>query len=130
MIVYDTTLARFECYTTSWGACGSSDVQNSDLTLTASDTLAISLTSDRQTWLVQGGAAPITMSTAPFGSSTPVSGAEIVVIGNNDTFVVTFPTNDAAKGIIGYSVTLGKGQVATFKYNATLDRYVIKSVSN
>ena len=52
------------------------------------------------------------------------------MIGNDDTFVVTFPTNDAAKGIIGYSVTLGKGQVATFKYNATLDRYVIKSVSN
>ena len=112
------------------GACGSSDIQNSDLTLTASDTLAISLTSDRQTWLVQGASAAITMSTTPFGSSAPVSGAEIVVIGNDDTFVVTFPTNDAAKGIIGYSVTLGKGQVATFKYNAALDRYVIKSVSN
>lgn len=130
MIVYDTTLARFECYTTSWGACGSSDIQNSDLTLTASDTLAISLTSDRQTWLVQGGASSVDMSTTPFGSSAPVNGAEITLIGNHDTFVVFFPSNDAAKGIIGNSFTLSRGQVVTVKYNATLDRYVIKSTSN
>ena len=130
MIVYDTTLARFECYTTSWAACGSADIQSSDLTLTASDTIAISLVSDRQTWLVQGGAAAIDMSTTPFGSSAPINGAEITLIGNNDTFVVFFPSNDAAKGIIGNSFTLGRGQVVTVKYNATLDRYVIKSTSN
>lgn len=130
MIVYDTTLARFECYTTSWAACGSSDIQNSDLTLTASDTLAISLTSDRQTWLVQGGASAVDMSTTPFGSSAPANGAEITLIGNDDTFVVFFPSNDAAKGIIGNSFTLSRGQVVTVKYNATLDRYVIKSTSN
>lgn len=130
MIVYDTTLARFECYTTSWAACGSSDIQNSDLTLTASDTLAISLTSDRQTWLVQGGASAVDMSTTPFGSSAPANGAEITLIGNDDTFVVFFPLNDAAKGIIGDSFTVSRGQVVTVKYNSTLDRYVIKSTSN
>lgn len=55
------------------------------------------------------------MSSTPFGASAPVSGAEITVIGNDDTFTVTFPVNDAAKGIIGYQVTLGKGQVVTYK---------------
>lgn len=130
MIVYDTTIGRFECYTTAWAACGSTDVQSSDLTLTASDTLAISTNNGLQTWLVQGSASSVTMSTTPFGSSAPLDGAEITVIGNNDTFTVTFPVNDAAKGIIGYQVTLGKGQVVTYKYNSTLDRYVIKSTSN
>lgn len=130
MMVYDTTIGRFECYTTAWAACGSTDVQSSDLTLTASDTLAISTNSGLQTWLVQGSASSVTMSSTPFGASAPVSGAEITVIGNDDTFTVTFPVNDAAKGIIGYQVTLGKGQVVTYKYNSTLDRYVIKSVSN
>lgn len=130
MMVYDTTLGRFECYTSSWAACGSTDLQNSDLTLTASDTIAISTNSGLQTWLVQGSASSVTMSSTPFGASAPVSGAEITVIGNDDTFTVTFPVNDAAKGIIGYQVTLGKGQVVTYKYNSTLDRYVIKSFSN
>lgn len=130
MIVYDTTLSRFECYSTAWFPCGSSDIQNSDLTLTASDTLAISTTAPLQTWLVQGNAAAITMSTTPFGSTDPVSGAEFVVIGNSDTNTVAFPVNDAANGIIGYQVTLGRGQTVTYKYNATLDRYVIKAVSN
>ena len=130
MIVWDTTLSQLQVYDGSTWRQVIIDPQNSNLTLAGSGTLAISLTHTQQTWLVQGASAAITMSTTPFGSSAPVSGAEIVVIGNDDTFVVTFPTNDAAKGIIGYSVTLGRGQVATFKYNATLDRYVIKSVSN
>lgn len=130
MIVWDTTLSQLQVYDgTSWRQV-IIDPQNSNLTLAGSGTLAISLTHTQQTWLVQGASGAITMSTTPFGSSAPVSGAEIVVIGNDDTNSVTFPTNDAAKGIIGYSVTLGKGQVATFKYNSTLDRYVIKSVSN
>lgn len=130
MIVWDTTLSQLQVYDGSSWRQVIIDPQNSNLTLAGSGTLAISLTHTQQTWLVQGASAAITMSTTPFGSSAPVSGAEIVVIGNDDTNIVTFPTNDAAKGIIGYSVTLGRGQVATFKYNATLDRYVIKSVSN
>lgn len=130
MIVWDTTLSQLQVYDGSTWRQVIIDPQNSNLTLAGSATLAISLTHTQQTWLVQGASAAITMSTTPFGSSAPVSGAEIVVIGNDDTNTVTFPANDAAKGIIGYSVTLGRGQVATFKYNATLDRYVIKSVSN
>lgn len=130
MIVYDTTLNQMQCYINgSWGQCVR-DLQSSDLTLTASDTLAISLTHANQTWLIQGNAGPVTMSTLPFGSSDPVNGAEIDLIGNTDADSVTFVVNDAANGIIGYGFTLGKGMVATVKYNATLDRYVVKSISN
>lgn len=130
MIVYDTTLNQMQCYINgAWSQCVQ-DLQSSDLTLTASDTLAISLTHYQQTWLIQGNAGPITMSTTPFGATDPVNGAEIVLIGNLDANSVTFVVNDAANGIIGYGFTLGKGMVATLKYNATLDRYVVKSISN
>lgn len=130
MIVYDTTLNQMQCYVNgSWGQCVR-DLQSSDLTLTASDTLAISLTHYNQTWLVQGNAGPVTMSTTPFGATDPVDGAEIVLIGNLDASSVTFVVNDAANGIIGYGFTLGRGMVGTVKYNATLDRYVVKSISN
>lgn len=130
MIVYDTTLNQMQCYINgAWSQC-IQDLQSSDLTLTASDTLAISLTHYQQTWLIQGSAGPVTMSTIPFGATDPVNGAEIVLIGNTDADSVTFVVNDAANGIIGYGFTLGKGMVATLKYNATLDRYVVKSISN
>lgn len=130
MVVYDTDLSRMQCYVAgSWGDC-SSEYYNTDLTLTASDTLAIVTNVARQTWLVQGNSGAVTMSTTPFGSSAPINGAEITLIGNNNTNTVQFVTNDAAKGIIGYGFTLGLGQVVTLKYNSTLDRYVIKSTSN
>lgn len=130
MQVYDSTLNQMQCYINgSWSQCVQ-DLQSSDLTLTASDTLAISLTHAQQTWLIQGNSGPITMATVPFGSTDPVNGAEIILIGNTDADSVTFVVNDAANGIIGYGFTLGKGMVATVKYNATLDRYVVKSISN
>lgn len=130
MIVYDTTLNQMQCYVNgSWGQCVR-DLQSSDLTLTASDTLAISLTHFNQTWLVQGNAAAITMSTLPFGSSDPIDGAEIDLIGNSDTNTVTFVTNDAANGIIGYGFTLYLGKIVTVKYKSSLDRWLVKSSSN
>lgn len=130
MILWDTSLSQFLGYDgTNWRQM-TGEFNSSDLTLTAADTLAISLTHSRQTWLIQGNAGPITMSTTPFGATSPVEGAEINLIGNSDANTATFVTNDAAKGIIGYGFTLGKGQMATVKYNSTLDRYVIKSVSN
>ena len=130
MIVWDTTLSQLQVYDGSSWRQVIIDPQNSNLTLAGSGTLAISLTHTQQTWLVQGASAAITMSTTPFGASAPVNGAEITLIGNDDTFFVFFPTNDAAKGIIGNSFSLGRGQVVTVKYNSTLDRYVIKSTSN
>lgn len=114
----------------SWVQNGGSKFVSSDLTLTASDTIAISLVFYEQTWLVKGNSGSVSLSSTPFGSSAPLDGAEITLIGNTDSDAVTWVTNDAAKGIIGYGGTLGRGKTVTFIYNATLDRYVIKSFSN
>ena len=130
MIVYDTTLNQMQGYANGdWGEL-TRELQAANISLAAGAELAISLTHSRQTWLVAGASAPVTLSATPFGSVAPVSGAEITLIGNSDANPVTIPVNDASFGVIGYSVTLGKGQVATYKYNGTLLRYVIKSVSN
>lgn len=130
MIVYDTTLNQMQGYANGdWGEL-TRDKQSANTTLTSGAEISISHTHSRQTWLVAGASAPVTLSATPFGSAEPVYGAEITLIGNSDANPVTIPVNDASFGVIGYSVTLGKGQVATYKYNGTLLRYVIKSVSN
>lgn len=130
MVVYNTTLHQLQGYIGGeWGEL-TRERQASNTGLAAGAELAISLTHSRQAWLVAGASAPVTLSATPFGSAEPVYGAEITLIGNSDTNTVTIPVNDASFGVIGYSVTLGKGQVATYKYNGALLRYVIKSVSN
>lgn len=130
MIVYDTTLNQMQGYANGdWGEL-TRELQAANISLAAGAELAISLTHSRQTWLVAGASTPVTLSATPFGSAEPVYGAEITLIGNSDANPVTIPVNDASFGVIGYSVTLGRGQVATYKYNGTLLRYVIKSVSN
>lgn len=130
MMVYDTTLGRFECYTTAWNPCGTGRVVGSQLTLTASGTVTITTTLQNESVLVQGNSAAVVLSTTPFGSSAPIDGYRITLIGNSDTNTVQIPFNDAAKGVYGYTVTLGKGQTVTYEYNATLDRYVIIGASN
>lgn len=127
MILYNTDNAQVECYYSSWKPCTSNST-SSQTSLTT--TITISLAKEKQTILVDGNGGPATLSTTPFDSSAPLDGAEIVLIGNSDANAVTIPQNDAAKGVLGYQVVLGRGQTVTYIYNASLDRYVIKSTSN
>jgi hypothetical protein len=107
---------------------GTTVLNASDLTLTASDSLAVSTTELLQRWLVQASAGPITMSTTPFGGVAPVDGTEIVVIGNSDTETVEFTNNDIAYGcIVNGSLILTRYKIVTFIYNLSLNRYVEKS---
>lgn len=126
--IYDTTSSRWRIVGGS-GSGGSTDTQNTNLSLSASGTISISTTDQIQTWLIAGNSAAVTLSLTPFGTTAPVNGAEIVLIGNSLTDTVTFSANDASKGILGYGFTLSRGQVVTLKYNSTLDRYVIKSAN-
>lgn len=112
------------------GGGGTTDLQNSDLTLTAADTLAIDTLTLRQTWLVQGATAAVSMSTTPFGTTDAADGSEVTIVGNSDSFPVTFVASNIANGILGYDVTLFKGMTVTYKYKQTLDRWVIKAFSN
>lgn len=100
--------------------------ENSDLTLTAADTLAISLTNNLQQWRVQGSAAAIALTSTPFGASAPVSGSEIILIGNDDSFTVSLSYSDTAKGCVGNfsTIELARFQTARFCYNSGLDRWV------
>ena len=129
MIIYNTSLNKFDAYSNgAWGDLISEYVTTKFL-IDPGDTLAISTSNMFQSWTVYGN-GNITLSSTPFGTTAPLPGAEITIIGRYDDNTVTIPVNDAAKGVIGYAITLGAGQTATYKYNATLDRYVIKSTSN
>lgn len=129
MEIYNTTTTQFECYVTSWLPC-SNRTENSDLTLTASDTIAIVTTLQNQTWRVQGNAAAISLSTTPFGTTNPLPGTRITLIGNHATNTVSLTFNDAADGYVGPNITLGLYDSITVEYNSTLDRYVLVSRSN
>lgn len=126
-LIYDLTAARWRVV---GGSGGSNIVVASSLSLAASGTLTLDPTSTVQSILIQGASAPVTLSTTPFGSTAPQNGTVVKLIGNSDLYMVTIPTSDVAKGVIGYSATLAKGQTGTYEYNSTLDRYVILGVSN
>jgi len=102
----------------------------SDTGLSNGGTIGISLTHRFQTFRVSGSSTPVTLSGTPFGSSAPLDGAQVTLIGVDDSLAVTFATNDTVKGLVGYSFTLGRYQTATLKYNQALDRWVIISTSN
>lgn len=130
MMIYNTTNSAFECYATSaWVPCGSAMIVSSDLTLTASDTIAINLFVGFQQWRVQGNTSAVTLSTTPFGTSAPQDGAQITLVGVDDTNTVTLIYSDIADGYVGPDVTLGRFDTLTVQYNAALDRYVYVSGS-
>lgn len=104
---------------------GDEPFNSSDLTLTESDSIAINLTASTQNWVLGGNSSAITMSSTPFGSYIPLDGAQITIIGYNNSNTVSFTHNDISKGVVlNGNVTLKKYGSITFKYNALLDRYV------
>jgi hypothetical protein len=130
MMIYNSTMGVPQCYySSSWGACVR-DSGGTSTSLAASGSITVYVNVFKQTWIVQSSGGAVTLSTTPFGATAPITNAELVLIGQSDTDTVTIPANDAAKGVLGYDVTLGRGQTATYKYNATMDRYVIIATSN
>jgi hypothetical protein len=129
MMIYNTTTSAFECYSTSWIPCGSAMVVDADLTLTAADSIAINTFVGFQQWRVQGGAAAVTLSGTPFGTTNPVDGSQITLVGTDDSFTVSLAYTDAADGYVGPDITIGKYDTVTVQYNSALDRYVFVSSS-
>ena len=123
-LFYDATSSRWRIIGGSGG--GGSITVGSDLTMTASDTLAISLISLNQTYRVQGNSGAITMATAPFGASDPLDGTLIELIGNSDADPVSITAADSANGCVGNfgTLTLHKYERAAFRYNSSMDRYI------
>lgn len=128
MVVYDTTLARFECYNGAWGSCSkpSLSVQSP----TASSSLTLDLTIPVQRIRLTPASAISLSATVPLGSSAPLDGAQIILVGTSDTNTVTITASDTAKGVYDYDFVLGRGDVVTLIYSATDDRFYIKSTGH
>ena len=96
--------------------------------LTAAGTITLSVAAHREQILVGtavvGG---VTLAAAAFGSTAPVNGKEIILIGNSDdnTISLTADITPIAKGLwLNGDIQLGKGKTLSLVYNSTLDAYI------
>lgn len=103
--------------------------QQQDLTLTASDQIAISLVANFQLINVQGNSGPVTLASQPFGASAPINGAEIMLVGEDNTNTVSIVYNDGSFGCVGNfsTIELARFQTARFMYNSFLSRWIYVS---
>ena len=100
--------------------------------LTGGSTVFLNVYDLHQTILVAGASGPVSLDgAAPFGyASTRPNGLRVTLLGISDANAVTIPANDTANTIVGYSVTLGRGQSVTYEWSSTLSRWFIVSTSN
>lgn len=109
------------------GSGGGGYTNATALTLAASGTIT-GVTSGFNKVRVQGSSAAVTLSSTPFGTTAPLDGTEVVLVGNSNTNTVTITYNDAAKGVVSNgNVTLTKGANIVLIYDASLDRWIEKS---
>jgi hypothetical protein len=98
-------------------------------TLTASGTIATSVTAQRQMRHVQGTGGATTISTTPFGTGGGwKDGTEILLVGNHDDNSVILTASDVAKGLVGDFETLELTKYATVLcvYSSSLDRWIAR----
>lgn len=107
-----------------WGQAGGWTTGTS-ASLTAGGTISISLTAGQQAFTVASSSGAVTLSSTPFGSSDPVDGAVVRLIGTSDTNTVSLTNNDAANGcILNGNITLNAYDVIELQYMSSLDRWV------
>ena len=107
---------------------GPAPTVNTQTSLTAGGTITLSVAAHEEQILVGtavvGG---VTLAAAAFGSTAPVNGKEVILIGNSDdnTVALLADTTPIAKGLwLNGDIQLGKGKTLTLKYNSTLDAYL------
>ena len=111
-------------------------VRNLEVVTTASGltnnwSLTISTTAPKQTFYISADSASQSSSNTPFGTTAPIDGAEITLVGASDSLFPRLIGANVAKGILGFSsYELHQGETITFKYISSLDRYVIVGKSN
>jgi hypothetical protein len=96
--------------------------------LTAGGTITLSVAAHEEQILVGtavvGG---VTLAAAAFGSTAPVNGKKVILIGNSDdnTISLTADITPIAKGLwLNGDIQLGKGKSLVLVYNSTLDAYL------
>jgi len=107
---------------------GPAPTVNTQTSLTAGGTITLSVAAHEEQILVgtatSGG---VTLATAAFGSTAPVNGKKVFLIGNSDAnpISLTSDTTPVAKGLwLNGDIQLGKGKTLTLRYNSTLDAYI------
>lgn len=106
-----------------WGQAGGWSVSSS-LSLGASGTISISLTKGQQVFTVSSSSGNITLAGAAFGSSAPVDGSTIRLIGISDTNTVSLVDSNSTKGLrLNGNCTLVSGSVIEFQYIQSSDRW-------
>jgi len=128
LLIYDLVNSRWSVI---GGTGGGTVLVGSSLALTGGGTVTVTQTDSVQSYRVQGASAAVALSSTPFGSTAPANGTYVELVGNDDTNTVDITNNDAAKGCVGNfsTITLAKYQVVGFRYNSTLDRWVLCSKS-
>ena len=107
------------------------EVVSSPAALGVSWSLTINTTVPKQTFYISAAAADNISSNTPFGSTAPIDGAEITLVGASNTLFPRVAGANVAKGILGFEqYQLFRGESLTFKYISSLDRYVIIGKSN
>jgi hypothetical protein len=107
---------------------GPAPTVNTQTSLTASGTITLSVAAHEEQILVgtatSGG---VTLATAAFGSTAPVNGKKVILIGNSDTnpIVLLSDTTPVAKGLwLNGDIQIGKGKSLVLVYNSTHDAYI------
>jgi hypothetical protein len=107
---------------------GPAPTVNTQTSLTAAGTITLSVAAHEEQILVgtatSGG---VTLATAAFGSTAPVNGKKVILIGNSDAnpIMLTSDTTPVAKGLwLNGDIQLGKGKTLTLVYNSTHDAYL------
>lgn len=107
---------------------GPAPTVNTQTSLTAGGTITLSVAAHEEQILVGtavvGG---VTLAAAAFGSTAPVNGKKVILIGNSDdnTISLTADITPIAKGLwLNGDIQLGKGKTLTLVYNSTLDAYI------
>jgi hypothetical protein len=95
---------------------------NSSLSLGAGGTIAISITAGQQVFTVSSSGGNVSLAGAAFGSSAPVNGATVRLIGISDTNTVSLVDTNSAKGLrLNGNATLVSGSVIEFQYILSSD---------
>ena len=122
---------QFNPFTGNFDVVRNLEVVTTASALTNGWSLSISTTVPKQTFYISADSASQSSSNTPFGSTAPINGAEITLVGASDSLFPRIIGANVAKGIIGFSsYELHQGETITFKYISSLDRFVIVGKSN
>lgn len=109
------------------GGSGGSFVYPTVQAIAAGAEMSASTLYSNQVIRIVGNGGPQVASVTPFGPTGGwIDGTLVELIGTDDTSTLSIDFNDAAKGCVGNfkTITLAKYQVARFRFNTAMDRWI------